>query len=70
MITNLQDIVSHLDVTSDLFKSRRNRIDDLLIREKAPTELIRKASAYLDRLWQIQCGAQGEHYEVLVVIIL
>jgi CRP-like cAMP-binding protein len=63
VITCLQDIVSNLDVTSDLYKHRYDRIRKLMLRENSSEELKRKATCYLQKLWTIQRGATGEEIQ-------
>ena len=59
VISAMQNIVSNLDVTSDIFKSRTEKIKLLLIRERVSEELKRKARCYMDKLYLIQKGANG-----------
>ena len=60
IVTNLEDIVSHLDVTSYIFKNRMIRVRNFLNREKMPDAYIRKNTLYNEKLWTMCKGAQGK----------
>lgn len=60
VISCLQGIVCQLDVTSDIFKSRKDRIKVLLLRERVSNELLIKSKQYMDTMWVVLKGAQPE----------
>ena len=59
IVTNLEDIVSHLDVTNDIFKNRQARLQNFLQREQVPEDYFRRNAQHQDKLWVMQKGAQG-----------
>jgi CRP-like cAMP-binding protein len=59
VIVYLQDIVSELDVTSDLFKGRLRKVQGFLQREQVASDFAAKVTAYQDKLWSTQRGAQS-----------
>ena len=59
IVTNLEDIVSHMDVTSDIFKGRKTRVQNFLHRERVPEEYLRRSAMHLEKLWLTQKGSQG-----------
>lgn len=59
VIASLQNIVSQLDVTSDIHKNRIDRLKAWMLREKVTDEFKRKMSAYMDMQWLVQRGATG-----------
>ena len=66
IVTNLEDIVSHMDVTSDIFKNRQARLQNFLHREKVPEDYLRKSLLYQDKLWSMQKGAHGHEVKVFL----
>ena len=63
VIVHLQDIVSELDVTSDLYKSRVQTLTGFLQREHVVGEYSEKVRGYMERLWTAQRGAQSEEIQ-------
>ena len=59
VIVHLQDIVSQLDVTSDLFKTRVRKVQAFLHREQTAADFTTKVSVYQEKLWAVQRGADG-----------
>lgn len=66
VIVHLQDIVSELDVTSDIFKGRVRNVQAFLLREQVGAEYSAKVSAYMDKLWSAQRGAQSEEIQTFM----
>ena len=58
IVTNLEAIMSHLDVTSDIFQSRQMRLQNFLSRERVSEGFSRKNDLYQQKLWNLQRGAQ------------
>ena len=63
VIASLQNIVSQLDVTSDIHKNRIDRLKAWMLREKVTDEFKRKMSAYMDMQWMVQRGATGSEIQ-------
>lgn len=61
VITCLQDIVSSLDVTSDIYKNRYDRVQKFLMKENCSNEIKNKAITYLERIWITQRGAHSKY---------
>lgn len=59
VIVYLQDIVSQLDTTSDIHKSRVTRVNEFLSREHMSSEYLSKVNANYTKLWSQQRGADG-----------
>jgi CRP-like cAMP-binding protein len=59
LIAYLSDIVSQLDVTSNIFKTRVAKLQSFLLREKALEETQSLAMKHMNRLWSAGKGATG-----------
>lgn len=66
VIVHLQDIVSELDVTSDIFKGRVGKLQAFLSREAVGPEFNLKVRGYMDRLWSAQRGARSDEIQAFM----
>jgi CRP-like cAMP-binding protein len=66
VIVHLQDIVSELDVTSDLHKGRAHKLQSFLVREQTAMDFIVKGRTYMEKLWSTQRGAQSAEIRAFV----
>eukprot|EP01038_Epipyxis_sp_PR26KG_P010585 gene10585-14219_t len=57
VIIYLQDIVSQIDVTLNLFKNKVHNIKTFLIKENVSEGLATRVQNYFNKLWSTQCGA-------------
>ncbi len=64
VIVYVNALVCSHDVTSDLFKSRIDRVKGLLERENVTAKAKIRALTYLDRLWVTQKGAVAEEIQL------
>jgi CRP-like cAMP-binding protein len=60
VIANLEDIVSQLDVTSSLYKMKRDSITDYMDMQGLPHELKQKVNSYYNVCWTTQKGINGK----------
>ena len=60
IVTNLEDLVSHMDVTSYIHKNRLGRLENFLHREQVSENFLRKNALYHDKIWALSRGAQGK----------
>ena len=63
---HLQEIISHLDVTSDIHSKRAQRVSAFLLRERAPDGLRARSAEYLERLWAVTRGASASEVAQLL----
>lgn len=59
VVVHLHGIVAQLDVTSDIFKSRKNRVKSFMIRESFSEAMVKRVNAHHERQWAVQRGAEG-----------
>ena len=65
VIANLEDIVSQLDVTSSLYKMKRDSVTNYMDMQGLPLELRQKVNSYYNVCWTTQKGINGKkllHY--------
>lgn len=60
VIASLEDIVSQLDVTSSLYKTKTDKITTYAQAQCLPESLKSKITSYYEQLWQRHLGTKGE----------
>ncbi|KAL3790747.1 hypothetical protein HJC23_010026 [Cyclotella cryptica] len=61
VIASLEDIVSQLDVTSSLYKTKTDSVNTYAQVQCLPEQLKSKISSYYDQLWQSHLGTNGQN---------
>ncbi len=59
VVVHLHGIVAQLDVTSDIFKSRKDRVKAFMIRETFNEAMVKRVKTQHDRQWAVERGAEG-----------